>query len=157
MSPVTAWLVAAGVGLIIEMLTLDFIFVMLSGGALAAALAAALGAPVGLQVLTFVVVALVGLFAIRPVALRHLRNTPESITNIDRLVGHRALVTESVDHLGGRVKIGGEIWSAKVESTSAPALPVGTYVTVQRIDGATAVVLAGEPDQQPVTPPEAEA
>ncbi len=157
MSPVTAWLVAAGIGLIIEMLTVDFIFVMLSGGALAAALAAALGANVGLQVLTFVVVALVGLLAVRPFALRHLRNTPESITNINRLVGHRALVTESVDHLGGRVKIGGEIWSAKLDSTSDPALPVGTYVTVQRIDGATAVVLAGEPDQQPATPPEAEA
>ena len=157
MSPVTAWLVAAGVALIIEMLSVDFIFVMLAGGALAAAVVAALGAPVGLQVVTFVVVALIGLLAIRPFALRHLRNTPESITNINRLVGHRAMVMEAVDHLGGRVKIGGEIWSAKIDSTTAPALPVGTYVTVQRIDGATAVVLAGEPDQQPVSPPEGEA
>jgi membrane protein implicated in regulation of membrane protease activity len=155
-SAVTAWLVAAGVGLIIEVVTLDFIFIMLSVGAVAAALAAVLGAEVGLQVLTFVVVSLIGLFALRPLALRRLR-PPETVTNIDRLVGHRALVLEPVDHLGGRVKIGGEVWSAKLESTTAAALAVGTYVTVQRIEGATAVVLAVEPTQQPVSPPEAEA
>jgi membrane protein implicated in regulation of membrane protease activity len=155
MSPTNAWLIAAGVALIIEMLTLDFIFLMLSVGALAAALAAVLGADIAIQVVVFAVVSIVGLFVVRPFALRHLRNTPQGVTNVDALVGRRALVLEPVDHLGGLVKIGGEHWTARLESASAPRIQVGTYVTVERIAGATAVVRPEDPTPPSTTSPEA--
>jgi membrane protein implicated in regulation of membrane protease activity len=139
------WLIAAAVALIIEMLSLDFIFLPLSIAALAAAIAAFVGAPVLLQFVVFVLVAMVLLFAVRPIALRHLRNTPQAVTNIDRMVGHRALVTDPVDHLGGRVKIGGEDWSARIDDVNAAPLTVGSYVYVTRIDGATAIVTTEQP------------
>jgi len=154
-SAALAWLVAAGVALIIEMLTLDLIFLMLAVGAVGAAGVAALGAEIVLQVVTFAVISLVGLFAVRPLALRHLRGSSQAITNVDALVGQRALVLEAVDHIGGRVKIGGEVWSARVDAEPAEPIEVGTYVTVRRIDGATAVVHPEDSTQQTTSPSEA--
>ena len=48
-------------------------------------------------------------------------------------------VTEQVDARDGRVKIGGDVWSARTMDPTQVLEP-GTHVTVVEIDGATAVV-----------------
>jgi membrane protein implicated in regulation of membrane protease activity len=55
------------------------------------------------------------------------------------LVGSRAVVLERVDGAGGRVKIGGEGWSARTFDEDHVIEP-GTRVEVLKIDGATALV-----------------
>ena len=134
------WVVAALLLLGAELLSLDLILGMLAIGCLAAALAAALGAEVIVQVIVAAVVSLLMILLVRPIALRHLRGTKETLTGTAALVGQDALVLEQVDTLRGRVKIGGEIWSARIEG--AAAIQPGATVTVLRIDGATAVVAA---------------
>jgi membrane protein implicated in regulation of membrane protease activity len=75
---------------------------------------------------------------VRPVTLKHLHKGPaEQRTNIDRLIGETALVMEPVTATGGRVKIGGDIWSARSDSG---VLAEGQRVVVAAIEGATAVV-----------------
>ena len=60
-------------------------------------------------------------------------------TGTAALVGGRALVLERVDAHGGRVKIGGEVWSARAFMDDQVIEP-GTRVEVAKIEGATALV-----------------
>lgn len=136
------WWVVIAVGLgIVELLTVDLIFLMLALAALCAALASALGAPLIVQVAVFAVVALILLFLVRPWAKAHLaRSTPNIHTNAMSLLGMDAVVTHPLEGDDGRIRLDGEIWSAR--TTSGASLPVGTPVTVTAIDGATAIVTA---------------
>ncbi len=133
------WLGAALVLAIAEVLSLGLVLLMLSGGALAGAIAAALGAPVVVQALVAVVVAIVLLAALRPWLLRYLRRRHRLVeTNAAALVGRPAVAVTPVAEDGGRVKIGGEVWTARTRSGARIA--TGAPVRVTRIDGATAVV-----------------
>jgi membrane protein implicated in regulation of membrane protease activity len=139
---VDAWvwwvIVAAGLA-VVEVLTLDLVFIMLAGGSLAAAVAAGADGNVALQIVAAIVVALAGLVGLRPVALRHLKNTPELRTGTAALVGQDALVLEDVGPQGGRVKLNGEVWSAR-SYDGASTFAAGQSIAVLQIDGATALV-----------------
>jgi membrane protein implicated in regulation of membrane protease activity len=138
------WIVAGLVLAVVEMLTVNLIFVMLALGAVAAAAAAAATGNIVLQALVGVAVAGGALVFVRPVALRHL-SLPHSVrTGTAALVGSAGLVLERVDARDGRVKLGGEVWSARAYDPSEVLEP-GTSVEVARIDGATAVVYSSEP------------
>jgi membrane protein implicated in regulation of membrane protease activity len=133
------WVGAALLFGIMEMLTLGLVFVMFAGGALAGALAYALGASVPVQILVAAATSALLLGALRPWLLRHLRQrSPLVETNSAALVGRPAVVVSTVTVDSGRVKLNGEVWSARAEAGSA--IPPGTAVLVARIDGATAVV-----------------
>jgi len=124
---------------IIEIVTLDLFFIMLSAGALAALFAGLLGTPFWAQVVVFCVVALLMVLFVRPVALRHLNRGPADLrTNVERLIGETAMTLEAVTDSSGTVKIGGDTWSAR--SSDGSQIPAGQRVQVARIDGATAVV-----------------
>ncbi|GIG39534.1 NfeD family protein [Cellulomonas phragmiteti] len=124
---------------ILEMLSLDLVLVMFAGGALAGALAYALGAPLAVQIVVAALTSTILLVTLRPWLLRHLKgrvDLPE--TNAAALVGRPAVVVSTVDGTTGRVKLVGEVWTAR--TADGGALPPGTAVTVTKIDGATAVV-----------------
>lgn len=138
-----AWLWWLGGALLLgvaEMFTLNLILLMLAGGALGGTIAAALGASTGWQIVVAAVTALVLMLAIRPWLLRHLRMRMTLVeTNSAALVGRPAVVVAPTDERGGRVKLGGEVWSAR--STGRPGgFAPGAQVRVTRIDGATVVV-----------------
>ncbi|MFD1211524.1 NfeD family protein [Arthrobacter sp. GCM10027362] len=124
---------------IVEMMTLDLFFIMLSAGALAALFAGLLGGPFWAQVVVFCVVALLMVLFVRPVALRHLNKGPAELrTNVERLIGETAMTLEAVTDHSGLVKIGGDTWTAR--SRDGSLIPAGQRVEVAGIDGATAVV-----------------
>lgn len=132
------WLVLALVLGGIEMLSLSLVFVMLSGGALAALVTALLGGPAWLQGVVFAVISVAMIAFVRPIAVKHMRPSIEDArTNVDRLIGTSATVVEPVDTVRGLVKIGGDVWTARAER--GEFLP-GDVVKVVAIDGATAVV-----------------
>ena len=133
------WLLAALVLLGVEVLSLDLLFASFALGALIASIAAALGAPVIWQVVIAAGVAIVTLFSLRPLALKFLHRGEPAVTNVEALIGIGALVVERVDGHNGRVKLGGEVWSARTAQREDTFEP-GTNLTVVRIDGATAIV-----------------
>ena len=145
------WLVLILVFLVIEMLTLDFTFLMLSIGGLAGLLADLLGAPIWLQVIIAAAVAAILLLVLRPPLLRRLRRGEDPTpSNIDALIGLRGTVVSSVGAHAGQVKLAnGDIWTARTESGD---LDPGTPVRVSRIEGATAVVRPDSPIALPPTP-----
>ena len=135
-------MIAVALG-IAELFTTFLVFGMFAVGALAAALAASLHANVVVQSLAFAVVSTALLAFLRPIARRHMRGSPETRTGVDALIGQEALVLERVDAHSGRVKIGGEIWSARALHPEQ-ILDPGTAADVIEIKGATALVFGRE-------------
>lgn len=135
------WLIgAAGLGIPLVVTAMPE-FGMLSVGAVAGAVAAGLGGGVVVQTLVFVVVSVALIAVVRPIATRHRAQRPELATGVEALKGKQAIVLERVDGSGaGRVKLGGEIWSARALD-GAQAYEVGQEVDVVDIDGATAIVM----------------
>lgn len=132
------WVLGAVVLLGVEALSLDLVFASLAVGAVAGAVAAALGMPLLGQVLVGGAVAILSMLMLRPLGLRILK-TEGTTTNVQALIGAGALVVERVDARGGRVKIGGEIWSART-ARPGTAFGAGEDLHVVAIEGATAVV-----------------
>lgn len=139
MSEWLVWVIIALILLGIEILTLDLVFASLAVGAGAGAISAAIGAPIVAQVIIGVVVALGTLLLLRPTVLKHLHGQDRQVTNVEKLQGRSAVVLERVDRREGRVKVGGEVWSARSTDADTSFDP-GSDVVVVRIEGATAVV-----------------
>jgi membrane protein implicated in regulation of membrane protease activity len=95
--------------------------------------------PAWAQVLVFIAGALAALAILRPIARSHLQMPALTRTGTDALVGARATVLQRVDDTGGRVRIGGEEWTARAYM-DGQVLEPGTRVEVAKIDGATALV-----------------
>ncbi|MFJ9866753.1 NfeD family protein [Streptomyces sp. NPDC101165] len=134
------WLVGAAALGIPLVVTAMPEFGMFAVGAVAAAVVAGLGFDVVIQVLAFVVVSVALIAVVRPIAARHSRQRPQFATGIDALKGKQAVVLERVDGSGGRIKLAGEIWSARALDTGR-AYEVGQEVDVVDIEGATAIVI----------------
>jgi membrane protein implicated in regulation of membrane protease activity len=134
------WLVGAAALGIPLVITAMPEFGMFAVGALAAAGAAGLGFGVVVQVLAFVVISVALIAVVRPIATRHSTQRPQLRTGIDALKGKQALVLERVDGSGGRIKLAGEVWSAR-SLDNDHAYEVGQEVDVVEIEGATAIVI----------------
>ncbi|MBV8933451.1 MAG: NfeD family protein [Kutzneria sp.] len=134
------WLLL-GVALIAaEVLSGDFVLVMLGAASLSAALAHQLANSPAIDLTVFIVVALGLVLTVRPV-LKHRVAVGEHKTNVDALRGATAVVVSTVDEHGGRVRIGGDLWSARAYE-GAQVFEPGSHVVVMEISGATALVLA---------------
>jgi len=107
--------------------------------AIPAAVVALIGGPSWLQVLVFILGSLGSIAVLRPIARAHLRMPALTRTGTAALVGARAVVLERVDATGGRVRLGGEEWSARAYMEEQVLEP-GTRVEVAQIEGATALV-----------------
>lgn len=139
-----AWVVwavvaaALGVG---ELLTPGLFFLgPVALAAVAAAIAAALGGGTVAALLVFLICSVLSLGILRPIARAHLHVPLISRTGTAALVGRKAVVTRKVDGHGGRVRIGGEEWTARAY-VDGEEIAEGTSVDVVEIQGATALVM----------------
>ncbi|MDG9728271.1 MULTISPECIES: NfeD family protein [unclassified Streptomyces] len=134
------WLVAAaGLGIPLVVTAMPE-FGMLAVGAVAAAVASGFGVDVVVQVLVFVIVSVALIAVVRPIAARHRSQRPQLATGVDALKGRQAVVLERVDGSGGRIKLAGEVWSARALDAGR-AYETGEEVDVVDIEGATAIIL----------------
>ncbi|MFL6052364.1 MAG: NfeD family protein [Actinoallomurus sp.] len=144
------WLIVAAVLGIAEVTTLTFALGLMAVGALVAAVAASAGLPLVIQVLMFGATSAAGLAAVRPIALRHVRQPPLLRSGTAALVGREALTLTEVSRYSGRVRIGGEEWSARPYDPGV-VIPEGATVDVLAIEGVTALVHPRE-DPWPTSP-----
>ncbi|MFD0135086.1 NfeD family protein [Streptomyces sp. NPDC127159] len=134
------WLIGAaglGIGLVITAMPE---LGMLAVGAVAAAVVGGLGGDAVMQVVVFAVVSVALIAVVRPIAARHRSQRPQLATGVEALKGKQAVVLERVDGFGGRIKLAGEVWSARALNSEL-AYEVGQEVDVVDIEGATAIVL----------------
>jgi membrane protein implicated in regulation of membrane protease activity len=137
------WLVVAVALGIAEIFTLTAALGVVAGASLITAVLAATGLPLGVQFVVFAAAATAGVVLVRPVALRHMRLPQSHLFGVEALVGTRAYVVQEVTDRDGRVRIGGEEWTARPFDDSL-VIPVGAAVDVMRINGSTAIVYPRE-------------
>jgi len=139
-----AWLVLILIFVIIEMLTLDLVFLMMAVGSLGGLLSGLFGAPWWLQLIIAAILSVVLLFGIRPPLLRALkRGGDPAKSNVDRLIGMGGVVVSTVTRSTGLVKLQvGETWTSRLANPDVVPgeLVPGEHVVVVSIEGATAVV-----------------
>ena len=138
-----AWVVWAIVSVLLavgEIFTPGLFFLgPIAVAAVAATVAAAVGGPIWLQIAIFGAGSFAAVGLLRPIARAHLTMPRAIRTGAAALEGARATVLQRVDGRGGRVKIGGEEWSAR-SYVADEEFDVGAEVEVAQIQGATALV-----------------
>jgi membrane protein implicated in regulation of membrane protease activity len=142
-SIVSAWLIWAIAAVLLsvgEIFTPGMFFLgPVALAAVAAAVVALLGVGVALQLVVFIAGSIATVAFLRPIARRHLHMPAALRTGTAALEGTKAVVLQRVDVNGGRVRIGGEEWSARAYIEDQVFEP-GTRVEVVKIEGATALV-----------------
>jgi membrane protein implicated in regulation of membrane protease activity len=122
-----------------ELFSLDLVLLMLAVGAGAGILTALLGLPIAVQMLAAIVTSVAMLALVRPNVVKRLHSGPELTLGHDALVGRQGLAVSEITADGGRIKIGGELWSA-LPYDETLTIKEGARVDVFQIKGATAYV-----------------
>lgn len=133
------WLIIFVVLLVIEIATLGLTTIWFAAGALAAFLAAYIGFGVPVQVIVFLAVSIILLVLTRPIAIKYF-NQERHKTNVDSLIGQKAVVTEAVNSLQatGKVEVNGMEWSAKTEDSEL--IEENAVVLIRGIQGVKLIV-----------------
>ncbi len=135
------WLIgAAALGIALVVTAMPELGMLAVGAIAAAVVTGVFGGGAVAQVVVFAVVSTAGIAVVRPIANRHRAQRPQLATGVDALKGRQAVVLERVDASGGRIKLAGEVWSARALDTDR-AYEVGQEVDVVDIEGATAIVM----------------
>jgi membrane protein implicated in regulation of membrane protease activity len=141
------WLIFAVVLGIAEIFTLTAALGILGGAALITVGVAAIGLPLPVQLLVFTVASTAGVVLLRPAVTRYMHRPQLTRFGVDALIGKPAYVIHEVSGVDGRVRIGGEEWTARAYPGTyddALVIPAGTVVDVMEIDGSTALVYPRE-------------
>ena len=137
------WTIAAVALAVGEMAIMGFFLAPFAGGAFVAAIFSLAGAGAAPSIVAFAVITALLFLFVRPVAQRHLHQPAEFRTGTAALIGERGLVLEPVDGQNGRIKLKGEVWSARTYDPST-SIEAGRSVEIVQIDGATAIVYESE-------------
>ena len=143
------WLGAIVLFGVAEVVTEGMVSIWFVAGSLAALAACVAGwtlgglTPEATQVLIFALVSAAALVLTRPL-VRRFMTKPHVPTNLDRVLGMIAKVTEPVDNdrASGAVYVDGKTWTAR--SADGSVIPAGTQVKVQKIEGVKLLVQYSE-------------
>ncbi len=142
-----AWLVVALICFIIEMVTLEFTFLMIGLSSIAGLVSSITGMPWWAQVLIAAAAALLLLLLVRPKLLQRLHDSGEvNKQGIEALLGMGGEVTRSFERGAGEVTLAnGDVWTARLSPAVQPRDPdVGERIVVTAIEGATAIVVPAQ-------------
>lgn len=141
------WLVVVGVLLVIEAVTVGLTTIWFAGGALVAAVACWLGASALVQWILFLGVSLVLLIFTRPMAVRFMNRKVER-TNVDSLIGEKAVVIQKIDNLAqtGKVRINDIEWLARTASDEE-TIPERAVVVIEKVQGVKLIVKEEKEDK----------
>lgn len=134
------WLIAAGIFFIVEIATVGFLVFWFGIGALITMIVSFFVPNIYVQSAVFVITSTLLIFLTKPFVNKFLSKDKTVATNAYSIIGRTGIVTKEINSvLGtGQVKIGSEVWSAKVKTDET--IPVGAEITVIEIDGVKVVV-----------------
>lgn len=147
-NPALMWLIALVLFVVVELLTVGLTTIWFAGGALAALAAELLSAPFWVQVILFFAVSIALLVFTRPLAAKYI-NQKRVKTNVESLIGQRAVVLKDIDNLKGQgqVQVGGMEWTARAVRDEMKIL-ADEIVYIQAVDGVKLMVSpAGEREE----------
>ncbi len=129
------WLIVLIVMIVVEISTVSLTSLWFAAGALVALVVSLLGGPFWLQVVLFLVTAIILLLLVRPLSVKILSKKAEK-TNVESLIGKDAVVTEDIDNIAGKgeAAVDGVIWTARMKERDGKC-PKGSICIVERIEG----------------------
>ena len=133
------WLIVLILLLITEAATMGLTTIWFAGGSMVALVLALCNVSFGIQVTVFFIISFLLLFFTRPLALSFF-NGKRIKTNLDSMIGERAVVVKEIDNLRGegQVNYKGMEWSAK--SCFDERIEAGKIVIVKEIQGVKLIV-----------------
>jgi membrane protein implicated in regulation of membrane protease activity len=135
------WLIG-GIALIAaEILSGDFFLLMVGVGALFGAGAEWLSGNTIVAAAVFALVS-IGLVTFARPWLKRRMHGELVHTNVDALIGRKAVAVSLVNEHGGQVRLDGDVWTARTFNNQD--ITAGESVTIVEISGATAVVSADD-------------
>lgn len=139
-----AWIVIVVGAVVLELLSLNLVFLMIAAGSLIGGLGSwLLGWPWQLQVVAAGTLSALLVFLVRPLLWRLLvRGREVPLTNVDALTGMPARATVPFVDGGGFAKLdNGETWTARLDAAHEDErVAPGAPLVVVAIKGATALV-----------------
>lgn len=136
------WIIAAVILLGIEFATVDFVAIWFGISAIVLTVLTAIFQELDFvwQLLIFVALATILLFATRPFVKKFLKRKDSQETNLELVLNHTGIVVEPInnDLSIGAVKINGLIWSARAFDNQE--IEDGVLVVVKEIQGNKLIV-----------------
>lgn len=126
---------------VFESITTQLVTIWFAAGALGAFFVALATDSLALQIVVFLVISVVLLIFTRPFMKKFLEPRYTKTNAADTLVGKPCVVTEEINNLQntGRIAEHGLGWNARSQDDQV-VIPVGTTVSVVRLEGVTAYV-----------------
>ncbi len=137
MQPWMIWMIAGVVLLILELVSMTFFLLWIGVAALIAGVVAIVVPTAWVQWLVFALASVALLIATRPLA-RSIHGSVTHPSNVDAMIGSRALVIEAIDPLKntGRVRVGSDEWRARAEQAIAEEV----WTEIVSLEGTTLIV-----------------
>ena len=138
------WLGIFVLSVIIEAVEPDLVSIWFAAGALLAIILSIIpGIPFWVEIIVFLVIAFVLIFAIRPLAKKYLYKK-ETKSNIEEKIGEKCVVIKAINELShGEVKLNGVIWTA-VAKNKSEVFEEQAVVTIIGVDGNKLIVEKAE-------------
>lgn len=134
------WLTVAVLLGVAEIVSLDFVLIMVAVGALAGAGVAVIAPGLWwLQILVACGVSVAMLALARPTLMERVHRMPGYRSSTAKMVGNSGLAVTEITAEGGEIKVEGQAWTARTVGPDA-VIEEGTEIEVYEIDGAIAVV-----------------
>jgi membrane protein implicated in regulation of membrane protease activity len=135
------WIAVIVIALGVELLTTAMISIWFAIGAVFALASSWMGASLMIQAIVFIVISVLTLILTKPyVEKRLLPKDKVEKTNVDALIGKKAVVTIEISNVEGKgeVTLDGKFWTAR--SVEDEVIPISQTVVVERIEGVKAIV-----------------
>lgn len=138
------WIIVLIAAIAIEVATMGLTTIWFSGGALIAMIIELLHGSISLQIIVFLIVSLILLYFTRPIAVKYF-NRERTSTNLDSLIGKRAVVTSAIHNLQetGQVMVEGKEWSARSKDSEV-TFEKDSVVQIVSIKGVKLIVEASK-------------
>ena len=138
-SPAYIWLALFVIFGVVEAATVALTSIWFAAGSLAALAVALAGGELWLQVVAFLAVTALTIALTRPLVRRFV-DRKKVPTNVGRLLGQTARVTEAIDNIAGTgaVYIDGKTWTAR--SSDGSPIENGCLIVVQSVEGVKLIV-----------------
>lgn len=143
MNWIWVWATVIAVALIVEIASVQLLSIWFALGGVVALILCLFSVSPAVQITVFIAVSVISLLVFWPIA-RKINKKGYVKTNADRYIGMKGIVTQSISNLDatGQVKVDNQIWTAR--SKGSDNIPVGTVVTVEKIEGVKLIVDAAE-------------
>ncbi len=127
------WIAAIVLAILVEVMTPGLVSIWFAPAALVSMVLAICGVPEWVQILVFLTASVLFIIFARPLFNRRCK---EQATNIDAIIGQKAMVIEAIENIAGagQIKVRGQYWSARAADEDV-TYAAGDIVTVIAVEG----------------------